>query len=150
MNDKDGRIVAGLVILGILLYPYQLSAQSSPGIQITAPPSGTVVDAGTTLTVSAEGTGVIQAELLGDEPLGYLAFQSGEGPYQFSAALPSGVAPGPYQLIVSGSSSSTSGIDIVSAPVSVIIERTDSPTATYFDSYTVHLAYIGAVLNGIC
>jgi hypothetical protein len=119
-------------------------AQGALQIQIISPPAGTIVTAGQTITISAIASGgnSIHAALIGQTPLGVLGVQTGSGPYEFPVTVPTLITPGSYSLTAVASSSSTSGLEAISVPVHIVIERSDMPTQMQFDGQSAHLRYV--------
>ena len=97
-------------------------------VQITSPASGTVVIPGqqVAVTVADSPAGSFQdVLLLGQEPLG-MSQPLSAPPYQFSFQIPSTIRPGSYNLTAVGVI--TPGQLVDSAPISLAVERPDTPT----------------------
>jgi hypothetical protein len=111
----------GLFALSLLLVaPASLAAAS---LQISFPPSGTVVSPGQTLfiLVAADPT-VQQVSVVPEPPLP--AAQAGSSAGAFTLAIPAGLAPGPHDLRAIGVAG---GVVVKSDYLTLDVERSDDP-----------------------
>jgi hypothetical protein len=102
-------------------------AQQGPVLQISSPPSGIVISPGqiVPVTVSSPTPSIFTKILLtGQGPLGFHTATS--LPAQFSVTVPPNLAPGKYNLVASGIT--TSGTEANSAAIIIDVERSDIPT----------------------
>lgn len=120
-------LVLVLVLVALAVYgaaPGRLPAQAV--LQITSPTNGAIVNPGQTMVVDVSASGVVlaAARITAQDPI-----KSGQvliaPPYQFAITIPTKIRPGPYSLVAEGSSVSSAVPS--SDPVSIDVERTDTP-----------------------
>lgn len=118
-------------------FAYVLIGVSSPGtslaqtLQITSPPSGTVVHPGQTVTVTVADspTGSFQQVIvIGQGAIGFSQLLTAP-PYQFSITIPPDLRPRTYTITADGTIVPGQGAS--SDPVTLAVERPDSPTSIY-------------------
>jgi hypothetical protein len=119
---------------------------SGQSLQITSPAQGAVVNPGQTVTVTVTTSGTVFSGVLvmGDDPLDACEALAGP-PFQCSIQIPIDIDPGTYTLTASGATSSNNSYD--SDPVSIDVERPDSPTsiATEPAALTFHIGDKGSL-----
>jgi hypothetical protein len=131
---------AGVLSLIILMTAVHCYGQTS-SVQITSPASGTLVTPGQTVTVNVSAVGTFQAVLLfAQDP-----FPDGGGltapPFQFSIAVPSNIAPGPYSLTATGVIAPGQVID--SPPITIDVENTAQVLAVQSNLGTLLFQFVG-------
>jgi hypothetical protein len=102
-------------------------------VQITSPASRTIVNPGQTIVVdvSVSGTGFLGAKIAAQDPIKDSQVLTAP-PYQFSITVPARIRPGPYTLVAEGRTSSGRQS---SDPVTIDVERTDTPQSIAADSH---------------
>ena len=123
---KSGCVTL-LVLMILSFLPYALG--QTPLLQITAPAGGTVVNPGTTLSVtvtSPANATFTQVAVIGEDPVG-LSNVAATVPAQLSLAIPLDISCG--QLMLTAEGNTTSGQSATSDPVFVDIERSDFPAS---------------------
>jgi hypothetical protein len=128
-------LVGALALLGPLRCPAQTAP---PALQITAPASGTVVAPGQTVsvTVVASGGTFSQVGLIAEYPIGFSSLLTA-APFQFSVTVPANAGVGTYHLTAVGNAGQSSLVE--SYPVTLYVERADSPTAIAIQPSTIIL-----------
>jgi hypothetical protein len=102
-----------------------LVAQS---LQITSPVNGTVVNPGQLVTVNVSVSGDFQGvDVIGQSPVGSSQQSLNAPPYQFTVQVPSAISPGLYAVTAYGGTAPGQGV--TSDPVSLDVERPDSPVS---------------------
>ncbi len=105
------------------------SLLAQPTLRITAPADGTVVHPGQSLTVTVEASppgAFLQVILFGSDRFGFgpplLA-----PPYRFTVQIPSHIVPGEYRVTADGATAPGQGA--ASDPITLVVERTDTPAS---------------------
>lgn len=139
----------------ILLYSWCLLsagtafAQSTPGIAITAPPSGTVVAPGSsiTFTVDVDPADAPRGVMIGSFALNYLQteaeFFKGQPPFTFHFDLPADIPTGDYTFTAFAPSSGGGKPALESAPITVFIEPVDDPVSLLSNQSFLLLQHLG-------
>jgi hypothetical protein len=105
------------------------SLKAQPTLRITSPADGTIVDAGSVLTVTVEASPANTFQLvmiIGEDPIGSSQFLE-RPPYRFTVEIPRRVTPrrDGYDLTPVGSSGGTPFLDF--KPLTIYVERPDLP-----------------------
>jgi hypothetical protein len=118
-----------MAALGTIAAPGRLFGQAA--LRITAPASGTVARPGETIVVYVSPSGgPFKTVFIGGPGLKTNSQVLSAPPFQFSVTIPSTATLGPTELSAMGSSGTQS---ILSDPVSIDIERPDSPQSLKVD-----------------
>ena len=110
-------------------------AQTQPGLLITSPATGTIVNPGQSISVtvtSPAGLGFSQVDVMGEQPIGVSTTIATALPFQFTVNIPSAIRCGPRALTAEGTT--TSGQNVDSASIMIDVERPDPPTGISTDS----------------
>jgi hypothetical protein len=128
--------LALLVFCGARILPAQ------PTLQITSPASGTVLSTGQvfTVTVNATPSAFQMVGVIGQTPLGESVAMSAP-PYQFAMSTPPDFASGVYSITAVGVT--TSGNIVYSPPMTVDVERPDSPQQLLSEESGVIFGFVG-------
>lgn len=102
--------------------------RAQPTLQITSPANGAIFSPGQTIAVSVSpsGSGFSFIAIIGQGPLGVTA-PVYTPPYQFSIPIPTTITPAQYTLTAMGVISP--GQSIMSAPITVVVQRPDPPVS---------------------
>lgn len=121
VNGSCGGAIASAISL-LWLATATLHADSQ--LQIVSPANGTVVNAGTALTVAVQGppSAFQSVSIVGEGPFA-LSTGLSAPPYQYSYPIPADFALGRYRLKAAGAMAS--GVTVYSDPIEVDIERPD-------------------------
>jgi hypothetical protein len=121
-----------------LLFTMGVSAQAQNSLQITNPAPGTVVNPGQTVVVNvlASGGPFTSVSVLPTFDVNNDILLLTAPPYQFSFTVPVGSRPGLAAITAMGS---TAAGEIDSLPVTIAIERSDSPQSITTDSSQLEL-----------
>jgi hypothetical protein len=124
------------------------AAQAPPALSITSPASGTAVSAGQSLSVTitiGSGTYPNGMAVFAKAPLGVASVQSVTGStVTLSLAIPANTPPGAYAL--TAMSMDSTGALVSSVPVSVDVQRADTPTSLLADPAALTLRFVGDTL----
>jgi hypothetical protein len=112
---------------------------AQPTLRITSPKDRTIVNPGGTVVVnvSASGAPFLGVIVIPHDPIGVVEGLTSP-PYQFSVAIPMTIRPGLYTLTAMGRTT-PAGDPVSSSPVSIDVERPDSPVSITADLTTVEL-----------
>jgi hypothetical protein len=149
-HAKTRRLLAllGLAMLTSLPLPPTVIAQTASPLSISAPAGGITVTSGQALTVTvavAPGSYPMGVAVLAQYPLGSAPLQPVSGPtLTFTLAIPANATPGAYNI--TAVSADANGNELASAPVSVLVERADLPTALNVSPPGVVVSYVGATM----
>jgi hypothetical protein len=149
-HDAARGLLAVAVTIVSLLAPLTHGAIPAPaGLVITSPVEGTEVLSGQSLSVTVRvvsGTYPLGVALLGQGPLGAADFQPVVGSRaHFNLAIPADSSPDSYQLTAVAVDST--GAQVSSTPVTLMLETADLPTAVSIDPPAIFFAYIGQQLS---
>ena len=93
-------VVAAIILAALLRLP--ASAQTIPSITILLPKNETVIQPGETLQIVVTTVGITQVAVVGSNPIGATASQSGGNALNFSLLLPTNIRPGRYYITAAG------------------------------------------------
>jgi hypothetical protein len=115
---------------------------AQPTVRITSPADSAVVNSGQTLLVTVEATPFAfqMVCLEGEDPIGFRTLTA--PPYQFQIQIPSDIEPGTRMFNACGIIRPGNFVD--SAPITIDIERSDTPQRLKSDLSTLALDYAGA------
>jgi hypothetical protein len=118
------------------------SSLSAQTVQITSPANGTLFNPGQTIpvTVSADPSAFQSVAVAAKWPIGLSQVLTAP-PYQFQMQIPSVIDPGAYSL--TAVAVTPAGVAIGSMPITVVIERPDTPQQLNPDLSTLSFDYIG-------
>ncbi len=137
--DKVSALVRGALLFACGSFGALFGQQ--PTIQVTSPASGAVVNSGQTLLVAVEASpSAFQTVFVeGEDPItsGVLIAP----PYQFQIQIPSDIEPGRRMFNACGIIQPGNFVD--SAPITIDIERSDTPQSIRSDLSTLSLDYVG-------
>jgi hypothetical protein len=126
-----------IMIPAAMLLASLVSLQAQSTLQITSPTNGTVFSPGQTITVSVSAsTGLSAVFIVGENPIGFSA-PLYTAPYQFSVPLPTTIRPKQYVLTAEGVV--TPGHVVRSTPITIVVQRSDSPTSLRLQPSVVNL-----------
>lgn len=130
----------------IALATLSAAAQPAAPLTITSPVSGTTVTSGQSFAITVtvgSGTYPPGIAIFAQDPLGGTDLQPVVGSTAtFTLMVPANTSPGSYAL--TAASADSTGADVESAPISVLVERADLPTAlTIYPPATLNLRFIG-------
>jgi hypothetical protein len=141
-------VLLWLAMLTSLPLTPTVAAQTAPPLTISAPVGATVVTSGQSLTVTvavAPGSYPLGVAIIGQYPLGSAPLQPVSGPtLTFTLAIPANATPGAYNI--TAVSADANGNGLTSAPVRVLVERADLPTALNVSPPAVVVSYVGATM----
>lgn len=121
------RSLSGALLLGCLAIMRPGLAQE-PLVQITSPPDGSVVNPGQAVSVvvtPADGVTLTQVAVIGENPIGFGQLAT-TAPFQVSVTIPSSMKLGAYHLVAVATAQS--GPEIYSDPITIDVERPDTPS----------------------
>lgn len=116
------------VLLVTMLAIGHIAVGQQPLLQITSPTDGTVVNPGQTVSVvvtAPSGVPFTNVFVVGQDPIGF-SNVVGTAPFQFSVTIPKIINAGQYQLTAVATTGS--GPEVDSEPVTIDVERADTPT----------------------
>jgi len=117
-------------------------------LTISAPAGGITVTSGQALTVTvavAPGSYPMGVAVIAQYPLDSAPLQPVSGPtLTFTLEIPANAAPGAYNI--TAVSADANGNELASAPVSVLVERADLPTALNVSPPGVVVSHVGATM----
>ena len=135
--------ITRLARLAVPVFAVCVAASSLPAqtVQIASPASGALFNPGQTIpvTVNADPSAFQTVVVAGQFPIGVSQILTAP-PYQFQLQIPSYIEPGPYSLTALGVTQA--GNVIGSAPITIAIERPDSPQQLEPSLSTLSFNYI--------
>jgi hypothetical protein len=136
-TNRQARLPAAFLLL--CASPMLFRAQT---LQITSPAKGAVFHPGQTIpvTLSAAPSAFRTVAVAGDLPIRPSRPLTAP-PYEFRMQTPADIPPGPYELRAIGQP--RAGNTVHAAPITVAIERPDSPRQLDSDLSTLSFDYIG-------
>jgi hypothetical protein len=145
MCNSQANAICYLTKTGAILLAWILTASfsaASPTVTIASPAEGTAFHPGQAMSVTVDATPLAFKTVIvvGDLPLGFSQILTAP-PYRFRMQIPLDTVPGPYTLAATGVTHADTAID--SEPVTVAIERPDSPRQLKPDPSTLFFDYIG-------
>ncbi len=135
-----GRFAGSVVPIAVLALSAPLLA-APPTVKISLPKEGAVVNSGQTLAVTVDATPLVFQKVLieGEDPIASKALTG--PPYEFKISIPLNVVPGTRMFNAVGVI--RPGITVDSDPVTIDIERPDSPRRLWTDLRSIHFDDVG-------
>ena len=113
-------------------------------LQITSPPSGTIVYPGQIVVISVYADpSVSNVSILGQDPLGFSATTNGQ-PLQFQLTIPSNTTVGAYEVTAEGAAANGSPLD--SPPISLQVDAQGSASITGTQPSVLRLSAAGQTI----
>lgn len=138
-------LLAGVSALASSSLADVATAQAPAPLTIMYPVNGNVVAPGQSITVTvtvASGTSMKTLAIFGQDPLGSAELHSVVGSTASSnLPIPGNTPPGSYTITAIGVNSA--GELVKSAPISIVVERADFPTALSLSPRSISFRFVG-------
>jgi hypothetical protein len=134
--------LAAIPVPIVMVCTLTTALRAQPTLKITSPADGTVVSSGQTLVVKvgAAPAAFQRVLVVGDDPIGESQILTSP-PYEFQLQIPSDIDSGTYSLTAVGII--RIGSPVYSDPITVDIERPDSPQRLRSALSTLGFDYVG-------
>ena len=144
-GGRRSVLLAGVSALASNGFSGVATAQATAPLTITSPSSGAFVTSGQSITVTvtvASGTNTNGLAIIGQDPIGSTDLHPVAGStVAANLQIPANTPPGSYTITAVGSISS--GALVMSAPINIVFERADLPTALSVPPGSMTFRFVG-------
>jgi len=128
MKTLTNRLFLGILVAGMLQWPFLVLAHTASSVRIVTPDSGISVRPGDTISIVVDAIDTVRVVVLGTDPIGASTLQEGAGIVKLSMMIPADISPGLYYLTALGTTSD--GSLVRSASISITVTGSEIATLT--------------------